>query len=129
LIAQLHYVLGKGGMSGSATEDLKGDGTPRNRPNQGETSGCRRACLVDALHGHHAQARCTLAQLPRLLVGLRLIPAPSGRQVVKLKHHQAGWLPVTLEDGQLAAADEAAATSRGDRGRRRGLVLRTAPGR
>jgi hypothetical protein len=26
--------------------------------------------LVDALHGHHTQVRCTLAQLPRLLVGL-----------------------------------------------------------
>jgi hypothetical protein len=26
--------------------------------------------LVDALHGHHTQVRCTLAQLLRLLVGL-----------------------------------------------------------
>ena len=59
---------------------------------------CREPCLVDALHGHHAQARCTLTQLPRLLVGLRLIPAPSGRQVLKLKHHQAGRLPVALAD-------------------------------
>jgi hypothetical protein len=47
------------------------------------------------------------------------MPAPGGSYVLKLKHHQAGWLPVALEDDQLAAADEVAAASRPFRSRRR----------
>jgi hypothetical protein len=78
--------------------------------------------LVDALDGDHAQVRRALAQLPGLLVALRPVPALGGREVLELQHDQAGRLPVALEDGQLAAADDEAAPGGRDRASRRGLV-------
>jgi AraC-like DNA-binding protein len=79
--------------------------------------------LVEALHGDCAQVRCALAQLLRVLVNIRLVPALRGREVLELQHHEAGRLPVALEDGQLAATGEEAAAARCDRAWRRGLVL------
>ena len=79
--------------------------------------------LVDALHGDHTYVSRALTEFFRLLVDLRLIPALRGRQVVKLKHHQAGRLPVALQDDEFAAADEKPAAACRDRGRRCGLVL------
>ena len=79
--------------------------------------------LVEALHGDCAQVRCALAQLLRLLVGIRLVPALRGPEVLELQHHEAGRLPVALEDGELAATGEEAAAAGCDRAWRRGLVL------
>jgi salicylate hydroxylase len=73
--------------------------------------------LAEALHGNHAQARRPLAELLRRLVGLRLIPALRGREIFELEHHEAGRLPVALQDGELAAADKETASARRDRGR------------
>src|SRR2546430_5181210 len=76
--------------------------------------------LADTLHGDHPQARRSLTQLLRLLVDLRLIPTPRGREVGELEQHEAGRLPVPLEDEHLAAPDEettAASRDRGGRGR------------
>ena len=74
--------------------------------------------LGNALYGDHTQVCCTFTELFRLLVDLRLIPTLGGRKVFKLKHHQAGRLPVALKDDKLTAAGEkpaaAAATAAGD---------------
>jgi hypothetical protein len=88
-----------------------------------EAEGAAGDPLVEALHSDHAQVRSTLAQLLRLLVGLRLIPALRGREVLELQHHKAGRLPVALKNGEFATADKEAPAVACDRARRRGLVL------
>src|SRR5512133_1275756 len=87
-----------------------------------EAEGAAADPLVEALHGDRAQVRSTLAQLLRLLVGLRPIPALRGREVLELQHHKGG-LPVALKNGEFATADKEAAAAGRDRAWRRGPVL------
>src|SRR5207244_5015435 len=58
------------------------------------------------------------AELPRFAVLLGVVPALRRLEVGKLEDDDARRIPVSLEDRELAAADEVAAAVRRDRGRR-----------